>query len=341
MLKKILPTFLAAFSLQAMAGGEEIPYPHAASPNVTEADYPEVLKVFALGDSLSQNFHVSNPVSMFLQIQNAADPDNMRYGFIDTSRRTDSIDSYFEQMSRRENILAINFAVAGANVYQDPNRGKYDGLSGIRGLGQQIDSLVDLRVRGEILTPDLVFFFIGHNDVNLISHGFAPDRLRDLFAAEYRRQLNRITQHLLRQSGIDGRHRAAVVYTMANFDSAFRAHNECRARKAADPKLFPHLEQSEDFFNILRPERQPAGLEMAQILGEEIETMVVDTNRELAPQSTLVNVFLAPGFTQQDDLTCDDLHEKDAFHASAQGHQKAANILLNGSASALDFVHQR
>ena len=323
--------FYAPFSIQNIfkplpIPGKKINYQLTTTPGYEHTDPHKMLKIIAIGDSLLQNFYNCDlpcKLKQFLTLER-------KHAFIDIDPESQSIESVFEKFSKITPTLAMNVGAPGSMVISPPKPSLLYESLGIRSLREQVDIINSLAI-----PPDLTFVWLGHNDVNLYTKGYSEEKLLHEFETEFKKQIQKLIFSLSAQES--KRKKSIIVFSLGSFESAFKARDECEARKKIDSSLFDSFENvSKDFKLVLKENR-----EAAYRLNKETNQIMSKTVRELNSYHELTpNIELHFSAKPQEinHLSCDDLSPHDAFHPGRNEAQLIANLFYEEALKSLDFI---
>ncbi|MEI7440277.1 MAG: SGNH/GDSL hydrolase family protein [bacterium] len=303
-----------------------INYQLTTTPGYEYTDPHRLLKIIAIGDSLLQNFYNCDlpcKLKQFLTLER-------KHAFIDIDPEIQSIESVFEKFSKITPTLAMNVGAPGSMVINPPKPSLLYETLGIRSLREQVEIINSLAI-----PPDLTFVWLGHNDVNLYTKGFSEKKLLHEFETEFKKQIQKLVFSLSAQES--KRKKSIIVFSLGSFESAFKARDECEARKKLDSSLFDSFENvSKDFKLVLKENREDA-----YRLNKETNQIMENTIRELNSYCELTpNIEIRFSYKPQDinQLSCDDLSPHDAFHPGKNEAQLIANLFYEEALKSLDFV---
>jgi hypothetical protein len=308
---------------------KNIQYQLTVTPGFEHHDPRKMLKILAIGDSLLQNFYNCDAPCKLKQFLTL----DKKHAFIDTDQDPNSIESVFEKFSKQVPTLAMNVGAPGAMVVSPPKPSLLFELLGIRSLREQVDIVTSLAI-----PPDITFVWIGHNDVNLYTKGYSESQVLREFENEFKKQIQKLTFAL---SYLDSKkHKTILVFSLGSFESAFKARDECEARKKIDPSLFDSFENVSSDFKLVLKENRKAAYRLNQKTNEIMRNVVKELNdyRENIP-----NVEIRFSYKPQEihSLSCDDLSPHDAFHPGRGEAQLISNLFYEEALSSLDFLFQK
>ena len=145
------------------------------------------------------------------------------------------------------------------------------------------------------------------------------EKLAEEFVDLYEVQLRRLLTGALASD----KRAVILVFGLINFDSFFEARTEAGVRRAANRKLYPHLESGYRYFSALKPEYQEGMVDLARLYNQRLEALCQTLARQLSGTSTQVvysNAMSAARFPSADLLS-----RVDAWHPSHYGHAVLAD----------------
>lgn len=290
--------------------------------------------VAMIGDSVSKNFYISSPPSMFWR----ARTERRRDWFLDTDPSQNSVNSLFEQLERFTPLVATEYSSPGAEVDSgDGGQGFYRKLARVRPFSGQVNRIL----RGKRY-PDLVLIWMGHNSLDWVSETPLneredPEKYLKQYAIRFRRNYSRQVRRLISRAQVENHKVAIVVFGVFNMDSFFKARETAEALKAKDPRLFPYLQSGADRFPALKPRYREDTIRLELMMNKELRSMVADINRELehCPNVQLrYSDSLAKGNVDRVEW----INAMDAWHPSREGHSRIAQTALTALAPSLHFL---
>jgi lysophospholipase L1-like esterase len=289
--------------------------------------------VAMIGDSVCTGIYVTTRWSTFWR---ARDRHNGNW-FLELSP-TSQIQSVSRRLEEMTPFVATHHAGVGAMVDADGEREtRFRRILGTRNMSGQIKQLVRAS-----RFPDLVLISIGHNNVDwawrcppgeLEQSEERLQRLRrwvrDLFA----RRLRPLIHHAQQQP----RRVAIVVFGLINFETYFKGREQAEHLRAADSALYPHLETTYQYLTSFRPALRGNVIRLAVLVNDELRAMIDEFNREL-PANSNVQLRYSKALATVDLSRAGLLHDVDAWHASAKGHNVLAEAAFCDLGPSLKFL---
>lgn len=279
----------------------------------SEAAQISPVRLVMIGDSLSTGFHVSSPAMMLLGTRTC------KGNWVVDDRGT--IDSLFEQLTRKVPIILDHFAYVSADVRPACRRTAADWVAGTFHMSHQIDRVLSLNQ-----FPEILLLWIGHNNLDWVTVLGESDTaiaglstLADRISACYRTQLQRLLDAAARQN-----HPVSViVFALVNFESFFRAREQAETIKRQEPSKYPYLEVDYRYFRSMRPEFRKGMIELADGINSRLKDVVVKLQEQAAVRENVEIVFSTAIRDVQIDKA-EMLNDVDAWHPSAFGHRMLA-----------------
>jgi hypothetical protein len=291
--------------------------------------------VVMIGDSLSKDFHMDSDIDTIWQMWSS----NQSDCFIDTSDERKSVFSFFERVSAHTPIVATEYSRPGAEVFDE-----YEGRSKfVRAIAGKIWSLSEQveHVLSEKRFPDLTLLWIGHNNMDWV-HGLTneerqhpQDRLdwiRQSFISSYDSALNRLIQAAQRKPTKS----AIVVFGMINMEGYSKLRTYAEDVNSRNPKAFPYLKKSIEYFESLKPEYRAHMIELEKQTNADLKTLVLKLQGTVDPAQ--IKLYYSD---EMETLNLDRLmylNPLDAWHPSVIGRTLFAEHLFQGAQEALDFL---
>ena len=290
--------------------------------------------VAMIGDSLTQNFHTSNPLSMFWR----ARTERRKNWFLDTDPAPQSIHSVYERLDEVTPLVAIQYSGAGALVA--PSRAR-EGLRRrmirTRNLSGQTRQVLRKK-----RFPDLIMIWIGHNNTDWVEGLSALERehpqkhMRDM-AARFGENYTESLRDLLDRAKAEKHNVAIVVFGLVNFDAFFKGRRKAEALHARNPAAYPYLETAYKSFESLKPPYQKNMALLGSMLNAEIQTMVARLQWELKNYPN-VRLQYSDALRKVDFSRLELINPADAWHLSIDGHKALAEAAFRAIAPSLEFV---
>ena len=305
------------------------------SGRVSQAELARRLPHIAmLGDSLTQNFYISGPVSVFWR----ARTHRRKNWFLDTDPAPESIFSFYERLDRCTPLVASEYNGAGALVApSDRQVGLRRRLARTRNLSGQTERVV----RKERF-PDLIMIWIGHNNTDWVE-GLSPaerqhpeKHIREM-TARFGKNYSESLQRLLDRAKTADHKVAIVVFGMANFEAFSKGHLKAVALHAKNPKLYPYLEAGYRSFEALKPIYHANTIRVGVMMDQEMKTRVLSMGRELKNYPN-VRLQFSDALTKVDFSRLELINPVDAWHPSIEGHKVLSEAAFNAIGPSLNFL---
>lgn len=290
--------------------------------------------IAVLGESTSQNFYSSSPLSMFWR----ARTERRKNWFLDTDSTPQSIYSLYERLDKFTPLVATEYASSGAKVA--PGQTKPDfplRLARIRNLSEQVNQV--LRTRR---FPDLVMIWIGNNNGDWVqglpsSEREHPEkRLREI-ARELGENYTQQLRILIDRARTQNHKVAVVVFGVLDFQTYLKARQKAIALHASNQALYPYSEICSQDHPSLQPAYQKDTIRLSLMANREMRTMVINLNKELTDYPN-VRLQYSDAFSNLNWSRLELLHRVDAEHLSPLGHTVVAQAALTGLSPSLQFL---
>jgi len=290
--------------------------------------------VAMIGDSLTQNFYASTPLSMFWR----ARTERRKNWFLDTDPAPQSIHSVYERLDDITPLEAIEYNGAGALVASSRAReGLRRRMIRTRNLSGQARQILRKK-----RFPDLIMIWIGHNNTDWVE-GLSPlerdhpqEHMREM-AARFGENYAESLRDLLDRAKTEKHNVAVVVFGLVNFDAFFKGRRKAEALHAHNPAVYPHLETAYKSFESLKPHYQKNMALLGSMLNAEIQTMVDRLQRELKNYPN-VRLQYSGALRKVDFSRLELINPADAWHLSIVGHKALAEAAFRAIAPSLEFV---
>jgi lysophospholipase L1-like esterase len=287
-----------------------------------------------MGDSLTQHFYISSPVSLFWR----ARTQRRKNWFLDTDRDPASIRSVYERLETFTPLVATEYNGAGALVA--PSRAG-------EGLRRRIVRTRNLSGQArQILRkkrfPDLIMIWIGHNNLDWTEGLSAADREHpekrlEEIAVKFREYYTEPLQSLIDRAKGANHKVAIVVFGLANIDAFFKARKKAEAVHARNPALYPYFESGYRSFESLKPPYQKNMVRLSLMMNAEMRAMVGDLNRRLKNHDN-VRVQYSDALAKVDFGRLEMINPVDAWHPSVEGHKALAAAAFSALRPSLEFL---
>lgn len=290
--------------------------------------------VAMMGDSLTQHFHISSPISLFWR----ARTQRRKNWFLDTDPDPASIWSVYERLETFTPLVATEYNGAGALVAPSrASEGMRRRIVRTRNLsGQARQILRNKRF------PDLIMIWIGHNNLDWVQ-GLSSEerqhpqqRLRAL-AAQVRVNYTESLQGLIDRAKRENHRVAIVVFGLANIDRYLKGRRQAEILHTENPKLYPHFDSGTRSFESLQPPYQQNMARLAVLINTGLRAMVADLERELS-NAHHVRIEYSDALTKIDFNHLELINTVDGWHPSIEGHKVLAQAAFNALRRSLVFL---
>ena len=290
--------------------------------------------VAMMGDSLTQHFYISSPISLFWR----ARTQRRKNWFLDTDPDPASIRSVYERLETFTPLVATEYNGAGALVAparaSEGIRRRIVRTRNLSGQSRQI-----LRKRR---FPDLILIWIGHNNLDWVE-GLSPTerahpekRLQEI-AAQFRQNYTEPLQWLIDRAKTENHRVAIVVFGLANLEAFFKARRKAEALHAKNPVLYPYFESGNRSFESLKSPYQHNMIRLGLMLNGEMRAMVSNLDRQLAHNSN-VRVQYSDALAKVNFSRLELINPADAWHPSIEGHKALAAVAFSALGPTLKFL---
>src|SRR5437773_8844436 len=290
--------------------------------------------VAMIGDSLTQHFYISSPISLFWR----ARTQRRKNWFLDTDPDPASIRSVYERLEAFTPLVATEYNGAGALVASsragDGFRRRIVRTRNLSGQARQI-----LRRKR---FPDLIMIWIGHNNLDWAEGLSAlerehPEKHWQEMATTFRVNYTEPLQSLIDRAKTENHNVAIVVFGLANLDTFFKARRKAEALHARNPALYPYFESGNRSFESLQLSYQKNMIRLSLMMNAEMRAMVADLNRELKNHGN-VRVQYSDALTKVDFTRLELINPVDAWHPSVEGHKALAAAAFTALGPSLQFL---
>src|SRR6266566_499845 len=290
--------------------------------------------VAMMGDSLTQHFHISSPMSLFWR----ARTQRRKNWFLDTDPDPASIWSVYERLETFTPLVATEYNGAGALVAPTrASEGMRRRIVRTRNLSGQAHQILRKK-----RFPDLIMIWIGHNNLDWAEGLSAPERehsekrLREI-ATQFRQNYTEPLQSLINRAKTENHKVAIVVFGLANLDTFFKARRKAEALHASNPALYPYFESGNRSFESLKPPYQKNMVRLSLMLNGEMRSMVSNLDRQLADSSN-VRVQYSDALAKVNFSRLELINPADAWHPSIEGHKALAAAAFSALGPSLQFL---
>src|SRR6266481_721128 len=290
--------------------------------------------VATMGDSLTQHFYISSPISLFWR----ARTQRRKNWFLDTDPDPGSIWSVYERLQTFTPLVATEYNGAGALVA--PTRAS-------EGIRRRIVRTRNLSGQArQILRkqrfPDLILIWIGHNNLDWVE-GLSPierahpeKRLQEI-ATQFRQNYTGSLQWLIDRAKTENHRVAIVVFGLANLEAFFKARRKAEALHAKNPALYPYFESGNRSFESLKSPYQNNMVRLGLMLNGEMRSMIGNLDRQLA-RSSNVRVQYSDALAKVNFSRVELINAADAWHPSVEGHKALAAAAFSALGPSLAFL---
>src|SRR5438067_5454507 len=290
--------------------------------------------VAMMGDSLTQHFHISSPISLFWR----ARTQRRKNWFLDTDPDPASIWSVYERLETFTPLVATEYNGAGALVAPTrASEGMRRRIVRTRNLSGQAHQILRKK-----RFPDLIMIWIGHNNLDW-AEGLSPNErehpekhLQEM-ATQFRVNYTEPLQSLIDRAETENHNVAIVVFGLANLDTFFKARRKAEALHARNPALYPYFESGNRSFESLQLPYQKNMVRLSLMMNAEMRAMVADLNRELKNYGN-VRVQYSDALTKVDFTRLELINPVDAWHPSVDGHKALAAAAFTALGPSLQFL---
>jgi lysophospholipase L1-like esterase len=291
-------------------------------------------RVAMMGDSLTQHFHISSPISLFWR----ARTQRRKNWFLDTDPDPASIWSVYERLETFTPLVATEYNGAGALVAPiRASEGMRRRIVRTRNLsGQARQILRNKRF------PDLIMIWIGHNNLDWVE-GLSPnerehpeERLQEI-ARQFRQNYTEPLKELIDRAKTENHKVAIVVFGLANLDTFSKARRKAEALHARNPALYPYFESGNRSFESLKPPYQKNMVRLSLMLNGEMRSMVGNLDQQLAHSSN-VHVQYSDALAKINFSRLELINPADAWHPSIEGHKALAAAAFSALGPSLAFL---
>src|SRR6266487_1075244 len=290
--------------------------------------------VAMMGDSLTQHFYISSPISLFWR----ARTERRKNWFLDTDPDPASIHSVYERLATFTPLVATEYNGAGALVAsRRAGEGIRRRIVRTRNLSGQARQILRKK-----RLPDLIMIWIGHNNLDwteglsLTEREHPEKRLQEM-ATQFRVNYTEPLQSLIDRAKSENHNVVIVVFGLANIDAFFKARKKAEAVHARNPALYPYFESGYRSFESLKPPYQKNMVRLSLMMNSEMRAMVANLNREVKNYGN-VRVQYSDALTKVDFSRLEMINPVDAWHPSIQGHKALAAAAFSSLVPSLEFV---
>src|SRR5436190_1585481 len=290
--------------------------------------------VAMMGDSLTQHFYISSPISLFWR----ARTERRKNWFLDTDPDPASIHSVYERLATFTPLVATEYNGAGALVAsRRAGEGIRRRIVRTRNLSGQARQILRKK-----RLPDLIMIWIGHNNLDwteglsLTEREHPKKRLQEM-ATQFRVNYTEPLQSLIDRAKSENHNVMIVVFGLANIDAFFKARKKAEAIHARNPAFYPYFESGYRSFESLKPPYQKNMIRLSLMMNAEMRAMVADLNRE-AKNYGNVRVQYSDALTKVDFSRLEMINPVDAWHPSVEGHKALAAAAFSSLVPRLEFL---
>src|SRR6266436_9526759 len=290
--------------------------------------------VAIMGDSLTQNFYISSPISLFWR----ARTERRKNWFLATDPNPASIYSVFERLEPFTPVVATEYNGAGALVAPRPaGEGIRRRIVRTRNLSGQARQILRKK-----RFPDLILIWIGHNNLDW-AEGLSsterahPERRLQEIATQFRQNYTEPLQWLIDRAKTENHRVAIVVFGVANLEAFFKARRKAEALHAKNPALYPYFESGNHSFESLQSPYQNNMVRLGLMLNGEMRAMVSNLDRQLTHSSN-VRVQYSDALAKVNFSRLELINPGDAWHPSIEGHKALAAAAFSALGPSLQFL---
>jgi len=290
--------------------------------------------VAMMGDSLTQHFYISSPISLFWR----ARTERRKNWFLDTDPDPASIHSVYERLATFTPLVATEYNGAGALVAsRRAGEGIRRRIVRTRNLSGQARQILRKK-----RLPDLIMIWIGHNNLDwteglsLTEREHPEKRLQEM-ATQFRVNYTEPLQSLIDRAKSENHNVMIVVFGLANIDAFFKARKKAEAVHARNPALYPYFESGYRSFESLKPPYQKNMVRLSLMMNAEMRAMVANLNRELKNYGN-VRVQYSDALTKVDFSRLKMINPVDAWHPSVEGQKALAAAAFSSLVPSLEFL---
>ncbi len=287
-----------------------------------------------VGDSLTQNFYISSPMSLFWR----ARTERRKNWFLDTDPDPASIHSVFERLETFTPLVATEYNGAGALVApRRAGEGIRRRIVRTRNLSGQVRQILRKR-----RFPDLITIWIGHNNLDWVEGLSAveredPEVHLQKIAHQFRENYTEALQSLVDRAKKENHPVMIVVFGLVNLEAFFKARRKAEALHANNRALYPYLESGYRSFESLQRPYQKNMVRLSLIMNSEMQAMAGAMNRGLKGYPS-IRVQYSDALTKVDFSRMELIHPVDAWHPSVQGHKALAEAAFSAIRPSLAFL---
>src|SRR6266702_4498782 len=273
--------------------------------------------VAMMGDSLTQNFYISSPISLFWR----ARTERRKNWFLDTDPDPASIHSVYERLATFTPLVATEYNGAGALVAsRRAGEGIRRRIVRTRNLSGQARQILRKK-----RLPDLIMIWIGHNNLDWteglsLTEREHPEKHLQEMATQFRVNYTEPLQSLIDRAKTENHNVAIVVFGLANLDTFFKARRKAEALHARNPALYPYFESGNRSFESLKPPYQKNMVRLSLMLNGEMRSMISNLDRQLKDRPN-VRVQYSDALAKVNFSRLEMINAADAWHPSVEGHK--------------------
>lgn len=290
--------------------------------------------VAMIGDSLTQHFYISSPISLFWR----ARTQRRKNWFLDTDPDPASIRSVYERLQTFTPLVATEYNGAGALVAPT---GASEGIRRRIVRTRNFSGQARQTLRKQRF-PDLILIWIGHNNLDW-AEGLSPTerahpekRLQEI-AIQFRQNYTEPLQWLVDRAKTENHRVAIVVFGLANLEAFFQARRKAETLHAKNPTLYPYFESGNRSFESLKSPYQNNMVRLGLMLNGEMRAMVSDLDRQLAHNSN-VRVQYSDALAKVNFSHLELINPADAWHPSIEGQKALAAAAFSALGPSLKFL---
>lgn len=290
--------------------------------------------VAMIGDSLTQHFYISSPISLFWR----ARTQRRKNWFLDTDPDPASIRSVYERLQTFTPLVATEYNGAGALVAPT---GASEGIRRRIVRTRNFSGQARQTLRKQRF-PDLILIWIGHNNLDWAealspTERAHPEKRLQEIAIQFRQNYTEPLQWLVDRAKTENHRVAIVVFGLANLEAFFQARRKAETLHAKNPALYPYFESGNRSFESLKSPYQNNMVRLGLMLNGEMRAMVSDLDRQLAHNSN-VRVQYSDALAKVNFSHLELINPADAWHPSIEGQKALAAAAFSALGPSLKFL---
>jgi lysophospholipase L1-like esterase len=290
--------------------------------------------VAMIGDSLSKNFYISSPASIFWRARTERGKD----WFLDTDPSPNGVFSLYERLDQLTPLVATEYSTAGAKVGPTHTLERFTRrLARTHNFEGQIKRLMEAKK-----FPDLILIWLGANNTQWLENISEADRRNPAkrlqqFAREFRSNYTEQLKTLIDRARIQDHRVAIVVFGVADFKTFFEMRHQAAALHARDARLYPYYPASCRYFEALQPAYESNTIKLGLMMNTGLKQMVAELNSK-SPADSNVRLQYSDALAKIDLSRIEGFHRNDAWHPSVFGHNVLSQTAFRAIGPSLKFV---